>query len=310
MSQTEIHETVWEHIESLRVIIFKVLGVILVGCLISFCFYDTIFYFLERPLKEGSRSSLVHYELKNERIVNTSEAPQDYHASESIIVRKTSQGVIEKESGIFQIPPHGYLDIEKEVNSHKLVLFSPLEGLTLSIKTSFWAGFLITAPFWIGLIINFLLPGMQAYEKQLVVPFIALSFVFMGIGVGIAYTISLPFANEYLYAFNSGIGENLWSLSQYLSYTIALFLAHAIACEMCLVLLFIVHFEIVGAKTLESYRRQMIVTSFVLGALLTPPDVITQIILSTFLIGIYELAILYAKMRQKKGQPLPSLSSS
>ena len=92
-------------------------------------------------------------------------------------------------------------------------------------------------------------------------------------------------------------GENFWALSQYLSFTMTLFLAHAISCELALVLLYLVHFQVITPNFLFDYRRHAIILSFILGALLTPPDVMTQVALASFFIVTYETAIIYAKLR-------------
>jgi sec-independent protein translocase protein TatC len=116
-------------------------------------------------------------------------------------------------------------------------------------------------------------------------------------GCGVAYYLTIPLSNQYLMVFNASIAQNMWGLSEYLDYTFTLMLAHGFAFE-CGVLLFIcVHLGILKASTLVSYRRYAIFGAFVLGALLTPPDVFSQVMLALPLIGFYEIAIWYAKSR-------------
>jgi len=309
MSLSEFHGTVWEHFDVFRKAIVKSLTVILLGFLIAFCFYESVFDLLQKPLKISPTKSVTHYEIKTEKITNFQSTSTVFHLTDNMSLRDHSQGVELTGDKTYLIPSQGYIVVEKTLDSHKLVIFNPLEGLILSVKTSFWLGILITAPLWLGFLVEFILPGLHAFEKKLVLPFIVLSFIFMGVGVLIAYSVSLPLANEYLYAFNSGIADNLWSVSQYLSFTLALLLAHAFALEICLILLFVVHFGIVSAETLAFYRRQIIVTAFILGAIMTPPDVLTQLILSTILIGIYEIAIVYAKIKERRVQFLSTRSS-
>ena len=115
-----------------------------------------------------------------------------------------------------------------------------------------------------------------------------------------AYFITLPIANQYLSLFNSAIGQNSWTLALYVNYVLFLCMGHAIAAELALLLLILVHFRCLSAEWLISKRRHMIVAAFILGALLTPPDVLTQLLMAIPLIGIYELAIWYAKFRGKE----------
>ncbi len=88
-------------------------------------------------------------------------------------------------------------------------------------------------------------------------------------------------------------------MAHYLDYTLVLFLGHAIAFEISLLLLFMVHFGVLSLELLISKRRYMIVGAFIVGAVLTPPDVPTQLMLAIPLIGIYEIAIIYGKIRRK-----------
>ena len=117
-------------------------------------------------------------------------------------------------------------------------------------------------------------------------------------GCAIAYCFTLPLANEYLTFFNSSIGQNAWTLNHYVNYVLFLSFGHAIAAELALLLFVLVHYRFLSPEWLISKRRYMIVVAFILGALLTPPDVLTQILLAVPLMGIYEIAILYAKWRK------------
>src|SRR5204863_41436 len=112
------------------------------------------------------------------------------------------------------------------------------------------------------------------------------------------YYVTLPLANQYLFLFNNSIGQNAWTLIHYVQYVLFLCLGHAIAAELGLLLLTLVHFRFLSPDWLIAKRRYMIVLAFVLGAFLTPPDVLTQLLLALPLIALYEVAIWYAKWRQ------------
>jgi sec-independent protein translocase protein TatC len=130
------------------------------------------------------------------------------------------------------------------------------------------------------------------------VPFLLGSSICMGFGIGLAYWFTIPLANQYLQAFNASLGQNAWSFAHYVDYTLLIMLGHIIAFELSLLLLLLVHFRILSPEWLVSKRRYMIILTFILAALLTPPDVITQIALAIPLILLYELAIFYAKWRR------------
>jgi sec-independent protein translocase protein TatC len=124
------------------------------------------------------------------------------------------------------------------------------------------------------------------------------SLVFISLGCLFAYTITLPIANQYLQSFNATIGMNLWSLGNYLDYTLFLLMANGIAFEFGALGIFAVHLQYLSAETLIQNRRFAILGAFILAALLTPPDILTQFMLAIPLISLYEALILYAKMKR------------
>lgn len=181
-----------------------------------------------------------------------------------------------------------------------LVLLSPLEGFMAAMKISFWLGVFLTSPVWLFLLAKFFLPAMHRHERRLLIPFLVSSVILITLGVAFSLTVTIPISNIYLAAFNQGIGTNLWSLSSYLDYTLFLVLANGIAFESAVVGVFAVHLGLVSAKAFSTNRRMAILGAFIIGALLTPPDVLTQLMLAIPLIALYELLALYAKIKEKR----------
>jgi sec-independent protein translocase protein TatC len=292
---------VWEHIAELRRALLRSLIVIAFGMICAFCFYQQIFSFLTDPLKNSANSSLEFQEIKHERIYNSGPHEQIYISS----IRPTllSPGAREIEPSKYLIPPYGFIEIDKIISSYQLVMLGPLDGMRATLMIIFWIGLVGTSPIWLFFILQFLMPAFNQQEKSMVLPFLLLSLIFLTMGFLFAFFITIPMANTYLQAFNSSIGINLWSLFSYIDYSIALMLANGLAFELCVILLFLVHYGFFSAETLIKKRRHMVILAFILGAILTPPDILTQIMLALPLICLYELAIIYAKARnyKKKG---------
>jgi sec-independent protein translocase protein TatC len=181
----------------------------------------------------------------------------------------------------------------------QLILLSPLEGFTSTLKVCFWGGFLLSSPAWLYFLIRFIKPGLRVAERSLLVPFILSSLVFMTIGFLTAYWVTIPLANLYLETFNREIGLNLWTLSHYIDYTFFLMLANGVAFELGVVMFFLVHLGIFTPAYMIYMRRPMIVAAFILGALLTPPDVLTQLLMAGLLILLYEAVLLYSKFMER-----------
>jgi sec-independent protein translocase protein TatC len=186
-----------------------------------------------------------------------------------------------------------------EKPSSALVVFSPTEGMTILLKVCFWTGLVATSPFWLYIILKFILPGLTVRERRLAAPFFLLSSLLFSLGVLFAYLVTLPIANRFLYDLNASMATNLWGLGSYISYSLVLLLAHGLLFEGFVILLFLIHLEMIRPEQLVRQRRAAVVLLFIVAALLTPPDVITQCLLALPALGLYELMILYGKYRQK-----------
>jgi sec-independent protein translocase protein TatC len=175
-----------------------------------------------------------------------------------------------------------------------LYVFSPAEGFIALFRLSFWLGVLGTSPFWISGILRYLMPALKNEEKSWLPLFFALSTVFIASGFCLCLFLTLPLASQYLYAFNQSIGPNMWGFSAYLDFVLMLIFSHGIAFEIGAVLFFLIHLGILTGEQLAKKRRHAIVASLMIGAILTPPDVLTQILVAGPLILFYELAIVYS----------------
>lgn len=176
-----------------------------------------------------------------------------------------------------------------------LMILGPLEGISIAIKASLWGALALAAPFWGYFLFQFALPGMHSHEKNMIFPFVIFSFLAMGLGALFGYSIVLPISNTFLMQFNQSLGVNFWSLEQALDYSLVLILANAIAFELMVILFLLTHFGWISAEQLKRKRKTAILTSLIIGAILTPPDVLTQILLAAPLIAGYELAIFYSQ---------------
>jgi sec-independent protein translocase protein TatC len=295
----EEFSSLWDHVAELRQTLIRSFFIILCGIAFSLYFHQEVFQVLTLPLKQSTSnlSTLNHQEIRRERIVNTGTENSRFQLPASNNWVTLSPGAKRVDSHMILLPPGSHAEFEHYVSTNRLLVLSPLEGMLISFKASFWIGLVGTSPLWIFVLLKFISPALRSQEKRLLWPFLGLSFAFAAAGLAFAFFLTIPLANQYLYAFNGEIGTNLWSLSNYVNYTLFLLLANAAAFEMGLVLFFLVHCGFIDVEQMRSKRRHMIVVAFILGALLTPPDVLTQFMLAIPLICLYELAILYASFK-------------
>lgn len=181
-----------------------------------------------------------------------------------------------------------------------LMILGPLDGIQTVFRLCFWLSLAVTAPLWGWISFRFIAPGLRADEKRVAVSFLFWSGLWISIGGAIALLFTIPLTNTYLSSFNAAIGQNMWSLERYIDYTLILFLGHVVAFELGSLLLLLVHWGLLSSAGLIRQRKIMIVVAFVLGGILTPPDIVSQLMLALPLIGLYECAILYAKRREKR----------
>lgn len=302
MSDADHLGTFWEHVEELRKSLISVFIIISLGFVLAFIFYNPLFELLTYPLDlKNKKENIIQYqEIKRERIKNRGQTETIYQVDLGAKPIYYSENVKEIAPGSFLIPKDEYLDIERPFSNHKLVLFGPLDGISTILKICFWVAVIGTSPFWGWIVLQFLAPAIQVKERRILFPFLLASCGFITLGFAFAFFITIPCANQFFQSFNQNIGINLWSLSGYLDYTLFLLFSNGFAFELFAILIFMVHLGFISAESLSNKRRYAIVGSFILGAILTPPDILTQFMLALPLIFLYEIAILYARIRQRK----------
>ena len=285
MNENDELASFWDHLEALRKIAIKILFIWGLATLIAFFFFPQIYTFLKTKIPESQAfvESLKMERMEKIRLTNETHLVQKFVTPSGEIHRINSGESIEYWSP----------------QPMQILLLSPLEGIATSLKLSFWLGIFITSPFWLYQIFLFLKPGLNPREYQLILPFFSLSIFFLILGGLFCYAITLPLANQYFVYFNQEMGTNAWSLSQYIDYSLILFLANGLAFEGAALFLLLIHFGILSADFMKKKRKLFAIVFLILGAVLTPPDVITQLLLALPLMLFYEIGILYARLRSR-----------
>lgn len=298
--------TLWGHLDELRRTLIRCFCIIALGMAASLFFYQDIFSVLTSPLHNTSvlfpgKDLIQHQNIKRQRLYNSGPDSSTIALPSDAIVTSiaSSTGTKQLTSHSFEVPSRGFVDFDLVNRDSQLVIFGPIDGMTITLKICLWIGLVGTSPIWIYFILQFITPALRREERAMVLPFLGLSLLFMSTGFLFAFFITIPIANQYLQAFNSSIAQNLWGLSHYIDYTLVLVLANGLAFELCVILLFLVHHGMLSASAMASKRRHMIIGAFILGALLTPPDVLTQFMMAIPLIMLYEAAIVYARFRER-----------
>ncbi len=199
---------------------------------------------------------------------------------------------------LFQVLAHPLISAMGE--GDKLVFTGLPEAFFTYLKVALLAGIGLAAPvifyqFWM-----FVAPGLYQKEKKLMIPIVILStFFFMG-GALFGYFIVFPWGFKFFLGFASDTIQPLPSMKEYLSFAAKLLLAFGIAFELPMVITFMARLGLVSVDFLKKNRKYALLLFFIGSAILTPPDVITQIMMAFPLMFLYELSIIGARIFGRK----------
>jgi sec-independent protein translocase protein TatC len=181
-----------------------------------------------------------------------------------------------------------------------LVALSPTEIPIAWMKAGLLATLFFVMPFIMFQFWQFVQPGLKDVEKKFLIPFVLTSWISFIIGALFAYLVMLYFAVPFLANFGGGIAVTAWSLANYVNFTLTMILIFGVVFELPVVAGLLSMLGLVTPQFLSKYRRHAILVIFVVAAVLTPPDPITQSLLAVPLIGLYEISIIVVRLTQRK----------
>jgi sec-independent protein translocase protein TatC len=181
-----------------------------------------------------------------------------------------------------------------------LVFTNPMDKFIAHLKVSMLVGVLFSCPWWIYQAYGFISPGLYAKEKKYSTWFIVAGSGLFLTGAFFAYFLVLPIAFGYLLNFGGSVDKPLITINEYLSFFITMILVFGAAFELPLVLVVLGAIGLVSAKGLREKRRYAIVALAVFAAVVTPPDVLSMMLLLVPLCGLYEISILLVAMSERK----------
>ena len=165
----------------------------------------------------------------------------------------------------------------------------------VALKVSFFAGLLAALPYILYQLWIFVSPGLYANEKKMVIPFVAGGSLMFFIGVMFAYYVVTPFGFQFLITFGSFLYTPLINIEDYVGFFTKIMMGFGIAFELPVFAYFLALLGLVTDKTLIDFFRYAILIIFVVAALLTPPDVLTQLLMAAPLILLYGVSILIVR---------------
>ncbi|MCJ7775555.1 MAG: twin-arginine translocase subunit TatC [Desulfobulbaceae bacterium] len=168
------------------------------------------------------------------------------------------------------------------------------------IKVAFIAGIMAASPLIFYQLWMFIAPGLYQKEKKMAIPFVISSTILFVGGALFGYFVVFPFGFKFFIGFSNEYVKALPSVKQYFSFSMKLLFAFGAVFELPVIIFFLSKMGIVTPQFLKQKRKYAILLTFVLAAILTPPDVITQCMMAGPLIVLYEIGIIVSRIAQKK----------
>lgn len=314
-----VRKSFWGHLADLRQAIIRAaiaLGVALLVCM--FC-ADKIVAILEYPLRHidlfekpkptvsfqiGS-TLLGPYVVSREQFAGlpSGVAPHAVFQIGTAMVGKEEVATLK----LLPEPAAAPEESTLKVHLHNL---GPAEGFFVAFHVAFYGALVLAAPFWIYHLGGFLLPALRVRERKAIFSWLGWGLVLFLFGVATCYFVLLPVALRASVEYSNMLGFDAydWRADDYISFVTHFIFGMGLGFQFPIVVLFLVKIGVLTHHDLAKYRRHVCVLSFILGAVLTTPEVITQVAMAIPLYLLYETCIWIAwywdwKKRRAAAQP-------
>jgi len=295
-------KTFLEHLEDLRWMLIKSGTALLIGMIV--CLYATnkVVSILKWPLE---RAALIPIGQKQKVLVKLGEevlfsfqpltnhiGPLDFGTNLWVIlqIEPVAEGTnIYFVPRVQKDPPAS----ERTKIATELIFLDPAAPFMSALHLAFFAGILLAAPFIIYFVGEFVLPALKIKEKKYLLRAFAVGVGLFAAGVCFCYFIIMPRALKFAELFAIWMGGKVpeWRAETYFGFVTKFMLGMGLGFELPVVLLALVKIGILDYKKLSAMRRYMIVINLILGALLTTPEVFTQIMMAIPLQVLYEISV-------------------
>ena len=174
-----------------------------------------------------------------------------------------------------------------------LVNLSPAGGFFVAFQVAFYGGMVLAAPFMVFFIAEFVFPALRFRERKYVYRALFIGGGLFMVGVSFCYFVLMPVALQasQMYSQWLGLGAMQWRAEEYISFVCKFMLGMGLGCELPVVILTLVKIGVLSYSMLRKMWRHMIVINLVLGALLTTPEVLTQVLMAGPLYLLYEITV-------------------
>jgi sec-independent protein translocase protein TatC len=297
-----LRKSFWGHLEDLRHAIIRsaiALSAALLLCL--FC-ADKIVAILEYPLRRidlfEKPKPTVAFQIGATKFGPFLVTPEQFSGlppgeAPHVVFQVGTAKVGEEQVATLKVLPEKEGATPESALRVKLLNLGPAEAFLVAFHVAFYGALVIAAPFWIYYVGGFIMPALKIRERNVILSWSGWSLLLFLIGVSTTYFLLLPVALRASVMYSDLLGfEGLqWRADDYISFVTRFLFGMGLGFQFPLVVLFFVKLGIINYRHLAKYRRHVFVLSFILGAVLTTPEVITQVAMAVPLYFLYELCI-------------------
>lgn len=190
-------------------------------------------------------------------------------------------------------------DILSRAPDMQFVYLSPSELMLSYIRIALVCGLIFSSPIILTQIWLFVRPGLEENQKRYVLIAFFLGGIFFILGTIMAYIVALPLILKFFAGFQIPEIQATISFSSFLNFVLSILIAFGAIFELPIIMFLLTRFRLVKVDFYIKYRKYMILVIFIVAAILTPPDVVSQVLLAIPMLLLYEIGIIFSKIGQK-----------
>lgn len=181
-----------------------------------------------------------------------------------------------------------------------LIYTGPLDKFVAHLKLSFVCGILLSCPFWLYQVWKFIAPGLYSKERKYTIGFILSGTLLFLLGTLFSYYVALPMAFQFLMTFGGDVDKPMISIDHYMGFFTQMSLMFGVAFELPLVIIILGVLGIVSQDFLRKNRRYAVMTIAIIAAIITPPDLLSMVLMLAPMWILFEAAVLIVGIFEKK----------
>ncbi len=296
-------KTFWEHVEDLRKVLVKsaiAIGVALVVCLLL---DKHLVRILEWPLRNMDMyfqpKPTLTLQLGATRFGPFEVSAEDFPGLKTEVGASTTlraKAVKVGEQTVLALEPVPEAEAGEAPSKVRLHNIGPAEGFFIAFRIGIYGAIILSSPFWIYFMGQFLLPALHVHEKRILYAWLGWGTFLFACGVLLTYFVLLPLALQASMKYSEMLGfdASAWRADDYINFVTKFVLGMGVGFQFPVVILILVKLGFINYRHLMKYRRHVLLLCFIMGAILTTPEVVTQVAMAVPLYLLYEASIIIA----------------